>query len=149
MTVPQPFNAPHGGLTPRAAARAYSAALLGLCVLDALWLGWLGADLYRVLQPWLGPVRWGPAALFYLGYPAGVVALCVVPRPATTGGAAWRGAVLGLMAYGAYNLSNLATLRDWPLGLSVTDLLWGTGLTATLAALADRALGRRRSGQEQ
>lgn len=149
MTVPQPFNAPHGDLTPRAAVRAYGAALLGLCVLDALWLGCLGADLYQVLQPWLGPVRWGPAALFYLGYPAGVVALCVRPRPATLGGAARRGAVLGLMAYGAYNLSNLATLRDWPLGLSMIDLLWGTCLTTALAALADRALGRRGSGQEQ
>jgi uncharacterized membrane protein len=131
--------------------RAYGAALLGLCVLDGLWLGWASGDLYQVLQPWLGPVRWGPAALFYLGYPAGLVTLCLGPRPAHIRVAALRGALMGLMAYGTYDLSNLATLRDWPLGLSLIDLLWGTALSAALATLGywAQGLGLSRSGQEQ
>lgn len=130
----------------RALLLAYGGALLALGVGDALWLGWLMPARY---QAWIGhlmrPEPLLPAALaFYLLYPVGVVVFAV--RPARSrGSAVGLGALLGLLAYGTYDLSNLATLRDWPLALTLVDMAWGAALTA-LAAAAGYALARRVQG---
>lgn len=116
---------------------AYLAALLFLLVADGLWLGLL---MPRQYQTWIGPLmRAQPlllaAAAFYLLYPVGVVVFAVLPaleRSSWTH-AATLGALLGLMAYGTYDLSNLATLKGWPLELTLVDMLWGTALTAAAA----------------
>ena len=63
---------------------------------------------------------------FYLLYPAGLLVLALVPAPSTLGVALARSAAVGLVAYGAYDHSNLATLRDWSLKLSLLDIAWGT-----------------------
>jgi uncharacterized membrane protein len=82
------------------------------------------------------PVIWA-AVLFYVLYLLGVVVLAVLP--AVDGGgwmaAARTGAVLGLVAYATYDLTNQATLRDWPVQITVLDLIWGTFVT-TVAATA-------------
>ena len=76
-----------------------------------------------------------PAALFYLGYVAGLVYLVSVPalRDAAPERAALHGAVQGAMAYGAYEFTNLATLRGWHWHMVLTDILWGAALTAVSA----------------
>ena len=53
-------------------------------------------------------------------------------------GAFWRGAVFGLTAYGTYDLTNQATLRDWPTIVTIIDLAWGSTLTAVVAAAGHR-----------
>lgn len=77
----------------------------------------------------------GYAAGFYLLYAAGIVALAV--NPALDGGnwvnALIAGAILGLSAYGTYDMTNLSTLRGWSLTVSLVDVAWGTLLTATAA----------------
>mgnify|MGYP003704419949 FL=1 len=83
-------------------------------------------------------VTWWAAALFYLIYAAGLVYLIVEPR---LGAPLWQvfvaGAIVGLIAYGAYDLTNQATTRDWPIAVTFVDLAWGTfvsGVVATVAA---------------
>lgn len=77
------------------------------------------------------PFRVGPAALFYLGYVAGV--LWFVSLPALRAGdpiaALFGGVALGILAYGTYEFTNYATLRDWSVQQVVTDTLWGGVLT--------------------
>lgn len=118
---------------------AYLAALAALVVLDGLWLGLVAKDFYRqqlgsLMRP---DVRFGVAAAFYLVYLVGVVIFAV--QPALQEGSAVRalvlGALFGFFCYATYDLTNLATLRDWPAKLSVVDLAWGTFLSA-IAALA-------------
>ncbi|RFO97121.1 DUF2177 domain-containing protein [Rhodoferax lacus] len=120
---------------------AYAAATLLMLTLDGLWLGLLAKDFY---QQGLGHLmaespRWGPALLFYALYPLGLLVFAVLPAGQDTGlaPALLRGALFGLMAYATYDLSNLATLKDWPVLVSVVDVAWGA-FASCLATLAAR-----------
>jgi uncharacterized membrane protein len=97
-------------------------------VMQPLFRAYLGAAL-------LDGFRLGPAMVFYLGYIAGL--LYFVSVPALRAGAPRRalaeGAALGAMAYGTYELTNFATLRDWALPMVVVDTIWGTVLTGVSA----------------
>ncbi|MDX1581528.1 MAG: DUF2177 family protein, partial [Alphaproteobacteria bacterium] len=81
--------------------------------------------------------NWVPAGMFYLAFIAIILYLAVLPAALfqSDGLAALHGALLGLAAYGTYNATNLAVLKDWPARLSLVDTLWGTSLT-TVSALA-------------
>ena len=126
------------------ALRAYAAALFAVLLLDGVWLGLLAADFYqRELGPLMGPLRLWPTAAFYLGYPAGLVALALTPRPATLAVAIARSALLGLVAYGVYDMTNLATLRGFGSRLALTDWAWGVLVSGVAGGLAWRA-GQRR-----
>ena len=129
---------------------AYLVTLLVFCGLDFIWLSFAAERLYRpALADLLGPrYQAAPAVVFYLIAAGGLVFLAI--RPA----AGWRqatvnGAVFGLCAYATYDLTNLATLRGWPLPLSLVDLAWGTLLSAIaatcgyLASTAGRARPKR------
>ncbi|HCT04849.1 MAG TPA: DUF2177 domain-containing protein [Pseudomonas sp.] len=110
---------------------AYLGTLLAFLVLDGLWLGVLMGPTYK---GFLGPLmldqpRLLPAVLFYLLYALGCVVFVVLPSVSWQR-AARLGALLGLVAYGTYDLSNWATLRGWSSGLAVMDMAWGTFLTA-------------------
>jgi uncharacterized membrane protein len=99
----------------------YLATLLAFGLLDYLWLGVIAKGWYREgMGELLAPQpNWSAAAAFYL-----------------------LGALFGAFAYGTYNLTNLAVLRGWPLGLTALDLTWGTCVSAACAvagALAWRA----------
>ena len=113
-------------------------SVLLLVVVDFVWLSQAVNFLYR---PKLGgllaerPVIWA-AVLFYLLYGIGMAMLVI--RPALTGGgvltAAWSGALLGLVAYGTYDLTNQATLRGWSFTVTVVDMAWGALVTAAACA---------------
>jgi uncharacterized membrane protein len=126
----------------------YGGTLGAFLVLDALWLGvvarrFYAAELGEMLRD---DPRWGAAGLFYLIYVLGVVVLVVLPaleaRSPTR--ALALGALLGLVAYAAYDLTNLATLKGFPVRMVVVDLAWGTVLTGAVAwvgFLVGRGLG--------
>ena len=124
----------------------YAATAVVMLVLDALWLGVIATGWYRdALGPLMAdPPRWGAALLFYALYPAGLVTWAVWPQRHTPGlrSAALQGALLGLFAYGTYDLTNLAVLRNWPLSLSVLDMAWGATVSA-LSAAAGKAWADR------
>lgn len=129
---------PGGTLTPRQALRGFGAAWLVVAVLDALWLGLVARDFYRSELAGLmaAEVRLLPAAVFYLGYPAGLVALALRPLPPTLGAAVSRAALLGLIAYGVYDMTNLATLQGYSTRLALADMAWGTLVSACAGAAA-------------
>jgi uncharacterized membrane protein len=115
---------------------AYAASAVVFLGLDLLWLGVLARGFYvRQMGDLLRePPNLGIAGLFYLVYVGGVLLFAVVPAQS------WRhalllGIALGVVAYGTYDLTNLATLRRWPPALAAVDLAWGSALTG-LAALA-------------
>ncbi len=103
-------------------------------------------ELMRRTSEGLAP-RWGAALFVYVLIPAGVV-LFVRPHlggTATATHALGWGALFGLILYGVYDLTNLATLEKWPLSVTLADLAWGGSLCA-LASLvmftAEKWLGR-------
>ncbi|MDP2032205.1 MAG: DUF2177 family protein [Polaromonas sp.] len=124
---------------------AYAAALVFFLAADMFWLGLLMPDQY---QAWIGPLMRQqplllPAVVFYLLYPAGLVVFAIRPaleRPGW-GRAAALGAFFGLLAYGTYDLSNLATLKNWPVQLTLVDMVWGAALSCG-SALAGYAAAR-------
>ena len=127
---------------------AYAVSAIAFVAADVAWLTLAGPRLYR---PAIGPllndkVNAGPAVVFYLLYLAGVLFLAVTPalRIGQWRAAALNGLVLGLVAYGTYDLTNQATLRLWSVRLTVADMAWGgviTALAATLGFLAARRAG--------
>ncbi len=118
---------------------AYVAAAAVFFILDMIWLGGVAKDFYfgrladYVRERADIPVAGG----FYLGYLAGVVFFAIVPalREQSVAAAALYGALLGLLCYGTYDLTNLATLKNWPKDLVVVDMIWGTFLTGSAAAV--------------
>lgn len=124
---------------------AYGTAALVFGVLDAIWLGWAGKHFYR---PNIGELladsfRMGPAIAFYIAYVAAIVWFAV--RPGLTGGAgtaALNGALLGAICYATYDLTNQATMRTWPVQVTLVDIAWGSFATAVAAAAATFVVGR-------
>lgn len=120
--------------------RAYAVALTACLALDLLWLGVVARRFYQeqlgfLMRP---DVRWLPAILFYLIYVAALVALVVLPaiERQSLNRAIVMGALLGLAAYSAYDLTSLALIRDYPTKVALVDLAWGTTLTATVATVS-------------
>ena len=118
--------------------RAYIGAFLAFCVMDSLWLGLIATDFYFGALGGLlrEEPNWMAAIIFYLGYVAGVVYFVVLPISRQGGwwAAAKRGALLGLLAYATYDMTNLATLVGWSLSVSLVDMFWGMVITGTAAA---------------
>jgi len=116
---------------------AYIAVAIVFFGLDFLWLSRFALDMYKRE---IGPLLLDQpnlliSALFYLVFVLGLVLLVVLP--ALNGGswvsALWMGAVLGLVAYGTFDITNLATLKGWSQTLALADLAWGTALSAVSA----------------
>lgn len=121
-------------------ALTYLAALAVFAVIDLIWLGFLAKDFYRAGIGHLMADGFNiPAATaFYLIYVAGILVFAVFPAVAAGDWtkAATLGAMFGFFAYATYDLTNLATLKDWPLGLALADMAWGTVLTAIVSIAA-------------
>jgi uncharacterized membrane protein len=119
----------------------YFAALAALAVLDALWLGVVGRDFYkaRLGQLLRDQPNWPVAILFYLIHAAGIVAFPVA-LSASWLSAILYGALFGVVVYAAYDLTNLATLRGWPMAVSLVDLIWGAMVTAAACVAAFLAI---------
>ena len=116
----------------------WAAALVTILVLDGLWLGVIAQDLYKreMGSLFAEQVRVLPAVVFYAIYPAALVFLTVMSAPGGWSAAAVRGAVLGLAAYGAYDLTNMSIVKGWPIGISLIDWTWGVLISAAAAAAA-------------
>jgi uncharacterized membrane protein len=118
---------------------AYVATAVVFFGLDFIWLSTLAERFYRANLGDLLAVKPNlfVSALFYLIYVAGVVVFVIDP---VINGHSWAtamflGACLGLIAYGTYDLTNLATINDWPAIVSVVDILWGVSVTSISATL--------------
>lgn len=118
---------------------AYATTALVMIALDLLWLGVIAKPLYQQGIGHLMADRPNlvAALLFYVIFPVGLMIFAVAPHVSATG---WSetllaAALFGFMAYATYDLSNLATLKGWPVGLAFIDIAWGTAVsTASVAA---------------
>ncbi|MES2583890.1 MAG: DUF2177 family protein [Pseudomonadota bacterium] len=123
---------------------AYAGTAVAMVALDMLWLGLIATPLY---QQGIGHLMADApnvpvAVLFYAVYALGLVIFVVSPH---TGGAPWRktltlAALFGFFAYATYDLTNLATLRNWPVSLTLIDLVWGIFVSTASAAAGKAAM---------
>jgi len=101
---------------------AYAGTLFSFLLIDAVWLGLIAKSFYRdqLGDLMLPSPNLAVAAMFYLFFAAAIVILAV--RPGLDVGSLWTavgyGALLGLAAYGTYDMTNLSTLKGWPVTLS-------------------------------
>ena len=125
---------------------AYAAAAVTMLAMDAVWLSVAVDVLYRpllgdILLPGFRPV---PAILFYVLYVVGIVIFAIKPALVTGhwSEAASKGALLGFFCYATYDLTNQATLKIWPVTVTIVDMGWGTFLTACVATAGYLAASR-------
>lgn len=104
---------------------------------DMVWLGIVAREFYRrnlefLLRP---QPNWAAAIGFYLLFVGGVLLFAVQPaiKEDSWARAALLGALFGLMTYATYDMTNLATVKDWPVLVSVVDILWGVVLCTTVS----------------
>jgi len=123
----------------------YLITLAVFFLIDMVWLGVVAKGFYRrhLGSPLSPNVNWAAAILFYLLFIVGLIVFAI--RPALVGEeplkALFLGALLGLISYATYDLSNLATLKDWPLVVTIVDLIWGTVLGGAVSFVS-AVLGR-------
>lgn len=114
----------------------YLIALVVFLAIDMVWLGLVAPGFYdHHLGHLLGPVNWPAAIAFYLMFILGIVIFAVAPglRHRSAAVALRWGALFGFFTYATYDLTNYATLRDWPLVVVVADILWGVVLCGLVA----------------
>lgn len=120
---------------------AFGTVVIPMLLLDLVWLGIMVKRLYlpHLNHLMASSPNFIAALLFYLLYAIGVTLLIVLPAlkyDMSLFKVFLSGALFGLVAYATYDLTNQATLRDWPLLITIVDLCWGTILTATVSWLA-------------
>ncbi len=124
-------------ITPMKAVRIYLITVPIFFLIDLVWLGVVAKGFYqRHLGYLMRPqVNWAAAILFYLLFIIGIVLFAV--KPALEVQSAMRalvyGALFGFFTYATYDLTNLATVKDWPAIVTVVDLIWGTVLCGAVA----------------
>jgi uncharacterized membrane protein len=119
--------------------KLYLIALPVFFIIDMIWLGLIARRFYGkhlgfLMRP---QVNWIAAILFYLIFIAGILIFVVMPAKADGSAvkAVWLGLVFGLVTYATYDLTNLATIKQWPLVVTVVDLIWGMVLSASVGFL--------------
>jgi uncharacterized membrane protein len=116
----------------------YVVTALIFFAIDILWLGVIAKNFY---QRYLGHffrerVNWIAASIFYSLYILGILIFAILPgiNSASLARTVILGVLYGLFTYGTYDLTNLATLKDWPVKIVVVDILWGMVLCGLVSA---------------
>ena len=124
----------------------YLIVLVVFFAVDLVWLGVIAKDLYAKLLGHLmaKSVNWPAAMIFYLIFILGLVIFVIQPTLADGNLVKGLGmaALFGLVTYSTYDLTNLATLRDWPILITVIDLAWGTTLSTLVTLISVLILQR-------
>lgn len=117
--------------------KLYLIALVIFTVIDGLWLGFIAKNLYRKELGFLlaDNPNWMAAVIFYLLFLVGLVYFVLNPAVAKEDVyfLVTSAALFGLITYATYDLTNLATVKDWPLKITIIDLIWGTFLSTTVS----------------
>jgi uncharacterized membrane protein len=105
---------------------------------DMVWLGFIAADFYaQELGYLLGPVNWVAAISFYILFLLGLTFFATYPavKEKSLKSAVVLGGLFGFFTYATYDLTNLATIKAWPLSVTFIDMAWGTFLGAMVSAI--------------
>lgn len=112
--------------------KIYGVAFVAFITIDLVWLGLIANKLYQkhlgfIMRP---SPNWGVAILFYLLYLAGLIFFVIHPalEKHSWKYALFAGMFFGLITYATYDLTNLATLKNWPVIITAIDLIWGSVL---------------------
>jgi len=119
--------------------KLYAIALPVFFAIDMIWLGLVAKNFYKsqigfLMKP---DINWTAAIIFYLLFIVGLVLFVIMPAVEK---GSWMyallfGALFGLITYATYDLTNLATLKDWPLLVTIVDLAWGATLGALVSVI--------------
>ena len=117
---------------------SYLVIFMTMFVIDMIWLGMIAKSTYAdAMGPLLNPAPnlWAAAA-FYLMFPAGLLIFAVLPgETSSVLKVAGMGALFGFFAYATYDLTNLAVIKNWPVGLTFLDMAWGTLVSGVSASV--------------
>ena len=117
--------------------KMYLIALIIFVIIDGIWLGFIAKDLYRKELGHLlaSNPNWTSAVIFYLLFLVGLVYFVINPgiEKESIMTVVISGALFGLLTYATYDLTNLATLKEWPLKITIIDLIWGTSLSTIVS----------------
>jgi len=119
----------------------YAVTLVSFVLIDGIWLGLVAKNFYKKHLGFImtSQVQWWAAIVFYLLFIAGLVIFVLLPH-LQSGTPLYKvflfGALFGLVTYATYDLTNQATLQDWPVIVTTVDLLWGTVLGGLVSSLS-------------
>ena len=120
--------------------KLYALALPVFFAIDMVWLGGIAKKFYREHIGFLlkDQVDWKAAIVFYLIFIAGLVVFVIAPafQNRSWTEALVKGALFGFITYATYDLTNQATVKDWPYLVTVIDLLWGTFLASSVSVVS-------------
>ncbi len=118
----------------------YGIALGVFMVIDLIWLGFVAKDLYSKYLAYLmaDKVNWLAALIFYLVFIGGVCYFVLYPSLMDKNimNLIIRAVLFGFITYATYDLTNLATLKDWPIHITIIDLVWGTTLSTSVSVIS-------------
>ena len=118
----------------------YGVVLVIFFAIDMIWLGLIAKDFYaKTLGFLMAPkVNWVAAFVFYFIFILGLLVFVIQPALAAESltQAVVMAALFGLVTYATYDLTNLATLKDWPLIITIVDLAWGVSLSVIVSTLS-------------
>lgn len=116
---------------------SYALTFLVFFVIDMAWLGFIAKDLYKkYLGGFLSDqVNWTAAIVFYLLFIVGVFIFAILPSVEKNSlvSAITLGALFGFFTYATYDLTNLSTLKGWPIAIVFIDIVWGSVLTGIVS----------------
>lgn len=119
--------------------KLYIIALPVFLVIDLIWLGFIAKNFYReqigfLLSP---DINWSAAIVFYLLFIAGLIVFVISPALEKRQwiDAMVMGALFGLITYATYDLTNMATIKGWPLVVTIVDLAWGATLSSSVSLI--------------
>lgn len=120
--------------------KLYLATLVAFFAIDMVWLGLVARTFYRKYLGFLMAPNpnWLAAIIFYLLFIVGILVFVVVPGLADNSlkTTLLRAALFGLITYATYDLTNLATLKNWPLTITIVDLIWGIVLSVMVSYIS-------------
>ena len=120
--------------------KLYAIALPVFFAIDMVWLGLVAKDFYQKQIGFLMTpnVNWAAAIIFYLLFIVGLVLFVIEPalKLQSWNHAVLYGALFGLITYATYDLTNLATIKNWPLLVTIIDLLWGATLASSVSTIS-------------
>lgn len=121
------------------ALKIYLLATTLFFAIDMVWLGFVAQKFYSNQIGFLmkSDINWIAAITFYLLFIAGLCVFVILPSIEKNSfiQALLLGGFFGLVTYATYDLTNLATLKDWPLTMTIVDMIWGTTLGASVSGL--------------
>jgi uncharacterized membrane protein len=119
--------------------KLYLISLPVFFAIDMIWLGLISKNFYQKQIGFLmkSNINWLAAIIFYLIFIAGLIIFVINPAVSKNSwiDALLFGALFGMITYATYDLTNLATLKDWPLIVSIVDIFWGSILGALVSVI--------------